>query len=88
MTSTLLLPHVTFPALELDQEPGLLLCETDEEVVCSVQFPRNRFSPATMEQFAQDFLSFTQTMVRSPDVPVSTIELHRDIHSYDTPGVT
>ena len=90
-TSTLLLPHVTFPALELDQEPGLLLCETAEEVICSVQFPRNRFSPATMEQFARQFLLFTETMVRCPQIRVSAVELHREISSNDLPadsGVT
>ena len=57
----------TLEKLERDTEPMLGLAETDEDIVVSVEFPRDRFSFETMERFGRNFLMFTRALVDNPD---------------------
>lgn len=67
--------HPMLKKLELDHEPGILLYDTDEEVVGYVYFPLNRFSTDTMERFACAFLKFIEALLRRPESRVKDIIL-------------
>lgn len=73
--STVAVGHVMLRRLELDQEPGILLYDTDDEVVGGVSFPLNRFSRDTMERFASNFLLFLETVTRQGARRVRDISL-------------
>lgn len=75
--NSLLCAPVTFdhPAirnLSADNEPSVLLFDTEEEVVGSFYFPRERFSVATMERFSRGLRVFLETLVRRPETLVTT----------------
>lgn len=70
--------HVRIPAsedIELDEEPLILLTETDDEVTGDVHFPRSRFSHELMERFARNFLHFVTEIVCRPDFRVAEISM-------------
>jgi hypothetical protein len=61
--------------LELDLEPGVLLCDGEDEIVGSIYFPMGRFSAATMARFSRNFLLFTETLVKNPERRVNDVLL-------------
>lgn len=67
--------HPMLKKLELDHDPGILLHDTDDEVVGYVYFPLNRFSIDTMEKFGRNFLRFIGALLRQPEGRVKDILL-------------
>jgi hypothetical protein len=54
---------VMLRSLDLDYEPMMVLFETQDEIMGGLHFSRQRFSVATMEWFAQLFLSSLEKVV-------------------------
>lgn len=61
--------------LNLDYEPSIRLCDTDEAIVGDVHFPLSRFSIHTMERFGRNFLMLIRTLLRQPEGRVKDILL-------------
>jgi hypothetical protein len=61
--------------LDWDNEPSILLFDTEDEIVVSVTFPLSRFSIETMERFARNFLGFISVLLRQPERRVADISL-------------
>jgi len=55
-----------FETLDLDVEPGVLLKETDTEIVGRVGFPLKKFSIRYMSQFAARYKNVLQLLIREP----------------------
>jgi hypothetical protein len=73
--STLLFEHPMLRTFEADHEPGILLTEVADQIVGEISFPRSRFSAATMERFARNFLAFLRTLTRHPENRVKDVVL-------------
>lgn len=67
--------HPMLKKVELDREPGILLYDSDDDVVGGVYFPLNRFSVENMERFGRNFLVFIRALLRQPEDRVSDIVL-------------
>ncbi len=61
--------------LALDTEPGIQLHDAGAEVHGHVFFPLNRFTPATMDRFSQNLLSFLKLLVSEPDRCVTEVPI-------------
>lgn len=59
--------HPMLKKLDMDNEPTIVLHDTDNEVIGGVHFPLNRFSVNTMERFARNFLVFVGALLRQPN---------------------
>lgn len=73
--SALPFAHPMLKRLEFDREPGLLLFDTDDDVVGGVYFPLRRFSVATMERFSRNFLMFVELLLRQPEIRIRDVQL-------------
>jgi non-ribosomal peptide synthetase component F len=73
--SPLTFAHPMLKNLERDNEPVILLFDTDDEIVGDVCFPLNRFSIDTMERFGRNLLVFIRALLRQPDDRVKDILL-------------
>lgn len=56
--------HPLLRQLDRDCEPVVLLFDTEDEVICDVQYPANRFSREAMQRFGQDFIGMLGHAVR------------------------
>jgi hypothetical protein len=61
--------------LDLDWDPSILLYDTDEEIVGGVEFPLSRFSTASMEHFARNFLTWLRAIPRKPELRVHDLPI-------------
>jgi hypothetical protein len=60
-------------ALEVDEEPCLLLFETEAEISGSIRYPLGRFSEKIMERCRDTFLLFVDRLLSEPDARVEDI---------------
>jgi hypothetical protein len=67
--------HPLLKNLELDMDPSVVLCDTQEEIIGDVHFPLSRFSTDTMERFARCFLLFLETLIRQPEQRVKAVQI-------------
>jgi non-ribosomal peptide synthetase component F len=67
--------HPVARSLEVDNEPSVLLFDTDTEIVGGMYYPRKRFPAHTMERFTQHFLAFIQVLLREPGRHIDDIML-------------
>jgi hypothetical protein len=58
--------HPMLKGLERDNEPVILLYDTDGGILGGVYFPLERFSPETMAVFRNALLDFIREMLRNP----------------------
>jgi NRPS condensation-like uncharacterized protein len=61
--------------IKLDNEPGVVLMETDSGIAGGVYFPKNRFSPTSMERFGTNFLNFLKRLMRDPEQLVQEVAI-------------
>jgi hypothetical protein len=61
--------------LETDNEPMMLLYDSENEIVGDLLFPLNRFSVSTMERFVQNFEVLIEALIRHPEGRVRDIRL-------------
>lgn len=73
--STLEFEHPALRAINLDYEPSILLCETDEEIAGGIYFPQSRFSTALMECFARAFLGMAHALLGQPHGRIKDVKL-------------
>jgi hypothetical protein len=73
--SALEFTHPMMATLEVDLEPGVQFCDTGEEIVGSIYFGLNRFSPVTMERFVRNFSRFIEILLTQGDRRVKDISL-------------
>jgi amino acid adenylation domain-containing protein len=59
----------------LDDEPFVLLFDTDQDVLGNVHFPLNRFSTDTMERFARNLGHFIEALLTRPDERLRSLPL-------------
>jgi hypothetical protein len=64
-----------FQGLGLDQEPFVLLADTDETILGMLSYPRHRFSDGAMGRFAGSIVSMLERLIQTPNVPVMGIDL-------------
>ena len=69
------LEHPMLETLERDNEPMVLVFDTDEEILGGVYFPANRFSLEIMERFAQGFQNFVGSLLGEAQLRVKDIPL-------------
>jgi len=67
--------HPTLRSLDRDNEPALVLFDTDDVVVGGVHFPLNRFSLKLMERFRRNFFVFIEVLLRRKGDCVENIPL-------------
>jgi len=60
-------------ALEVDEEPCLLLFDTEAEISGSIRYPLGRFSAKIMERCRDTFLLFVDRLLSEPDSRVEDI---------------
>jgi hypothetical protein len=58
-----------------DNEPSIVLYDDGEEIVGNVNFPRRRFSAASMERFARNLLGFIDSLLTQPGARIFDISL-------------
>lgn len=68
-------PMLTLTNLENDFEPCIAFSETEDEIICDVYFPANRFSVDTMERFGRNFLMILGVLRSQPELRVKDILL-------------
>jgi Condensation domain len=71
------LPFVN-PVLEglaMDADPSITFVDDEDRVTGSLVFPLRRFSPNTMERFAQHFLILLKALLREPEGRVKDVPL-------------
>jgi hypothetical protein len=64
--STKSLANIGLTREDLDRDPGILLFETESEVVGSIHFPRSRFSAESMERFGRNFMAYISALLEQP----------------------
>ena len=69
------LAHTILGDVQLDQDPGIMLYDMQEEIRCVVHFPRERFSAASMEQFAQAFVRVLELMQEQPELRLNEVTI-------------
>jgi hypothetical protein len=67
--------HPMLHSLDKDNEPMIVLHDTEEEVVGHLYFPRSHFSAATMMRFANNFKMLLGTLLERPERRVRDIPL-------------
>jgi len=67
--------HPMLKSLEVDNEPTILLFDSDDEIRGEVNFPLDRVSIASMESFGRNFLLFIRALLRQPQERVKDIAL-------------
>jgi hypothetical protein len=60
-----------------DADPALTLYEGVNEILGSINFPRNRFSLRAMEIFGRNYLAFVRAMLKSPEEEIRRIPITR-----------
>jgi hypothetical protein len=65
--------HPMLKRLNRDNEPVLLLYETDDEIDAGIYFPRARFSEPYIERFAQTVLRFLQHQHSYPEARIKDV---------------
>jgi hypothetical protein len=53
--------------LDLDLDPMVQLCDSENGILCSVFYPASRFSSQTMVRFGAGFLAYIQHLLRQPE---------------------
>jgi hypothetical protein len=67
--------HPMLRNLERDNDPVLLLYESEYSIAGGIRFPLNRFAANTMEQFGSQFCTFLQALLQEPERRVRDIAL-------------
>jgi non-ribosomal peptide synthetase component F len=58
--------HPMLKHLTLDNEPGILLYDGEDDITGTVSFPLNRFVQFEMENFAHNVLRLIETLIKQP----------------------
>ena len=58
-----------------DNEPAILLYDTDSGITGDIYFPANRFSPQSMERLGRNFLMLIRALLHQPEQPIQDILL-------------
>lgn len=67
--------HPMLKSMNLHREPGILLHDTEGDVVGEVLFPMSRFSLHAIKRFAETFVIFLERLRTRPECRVSDIPL-------------